>query len=126
MALEIITNHKIKEVKESVATISLIPKLRRIVINKATLDTMVKNYKRNFCSVVLLKDPEIDKTFWIRPCVPEHKGARKLGTIGKNTRILSCSHLFKKLEWLKTGDSKKAILATWDKENKALKVDLDD
>jgi hypothetical protein len=87
---------------------------------------MVKNYKRNFCSVVLLKDPEVDKTFWIRPCVPKHKGARKLGTVGKNTRILSCSSLFKKLNWLKTKTSKKAVLAFWDSKNKALKVALDD
>jgi hypothetical protein len=124
MQLEVITNdRRAKEVKEAITEISMVPKLKRIVINRASLDIMVKNYKQNFNSVVLLKNPESNESFWIRPCVSEQVGARKLSTIGKNTKIISCRPLFYKLNWLVGKTSK--FPTTWDKKNNALKVELE-
>ncbi|MGO8877885.1 MAG: hypothetical protein ACLQMS_00025 [Desulfomonilaceae bacterium] len=120
MSLQVVmaTRHIFKDK----AMISINPKLHRIIFNKACRELMIENYKKEFEHVLLLRDPDIENTFWVRPCGPEEAGSRQLNKASGFTRSVSCSLLLNELNWSAT--KTETYLVLWDFQNNAAKVDL--
>jgi len=120
MALVVVSDKRY--VNRSKAMISLNSKLKRIVMNKTTREMMIEQYKKEFEHVLLLRDPDIDNVFWIRPVEPDQEGARQLNSTSGSTRLISCSLLLHELNWQSTKTESFPI--SWDPENLAFKVDI--
>jgi hypothetical protein len=103
-------------------TISINPKLRRIIINATARELMIEHYKSEFEHVLLLMDPEVPNCFWMRPISADTEGARQLNATSGSTRTVSCSLLLNELKWKSTKTESYAVI--WDSENNAAKVDL--
>lgn len=104
-----------------VANVTVTPKLNRILINRAALDLMVKEYGKNFDCAMLLKSKTSIKSFWIKPCKEEDFGSRNIGK--GNIKTISCSLLLRELKW-KEPEAKK-FHVIWDADNQAMKVNIE-
>ena len=101
--------------------VSLNPNLGRIVLYRATFETMAKEYGKEFENVQVFLVDKYPGYFWIRPCDDEAKGAKKLHKTGE-TRLISAKMLLHKL-----GKKKGNTIqydARWDAPHKALVVDI--
>jgi len=120
MALQVVMDTR--HVFRDRAMVSINPKLRRIIFNKACRELMIENYKKEFEHVLLLRDPDIENACWVRPCGPEEEGARQLNAASGSTRSVSCSLLLNELNWQATKTETYSV--SWDIQNNAAKVDL--
>ena len=120
MALQVVIDRRYINRERSMVSIN--PKLRRIVMNKATREMMIEHYGKDFESVLLLIDPDIADAFWIMPCTPDQEGARALNATTGITRTISCSLLLNELNWKSTKTESYPV--NWDNENNAAKVEL--
>ena len=120
MALRVVIDRRYINRERSMVSIN--PKLRRIVMNKATREMMIEHYGKDFESVLLLIDPYIADAFWIMPCTPDQEGARALNATTGITRTISCSLLLNELNWKSTKTESYPV--SWDNENNAAKVEL--
>jgi len=120
MALQVVMDTR--HVFRDRSMVSINPKLRRIIFNKTSRELMVENYKKEFEHVLLLRDPDIENAFWVRPCGPEEEGARQLNAASGSTRSVSCSLLLNELNWQATKTETYSV--SWDIQNNAAKVDL--
>jgi hypothetical protein len=120
MALQVVMNKP--HVFRDKAMVSINGKLSRIIFNKTCREMMIQNYKKEFEHVLLLRDPDVENAFWVRPCPPEEEGARQLNAASGSTRSVSCSLLLNELNW--RPKKTETYVVSWDIENNAAKVDL--
>ncbi len=107
--------------------VSMNPKLGRIVIYQKTLDVMKKETKKDEIKFVRLATAnQCTNTFFIQPCNEGEPSSRQVHAMG-STRMISAKLLFKKLEekgWYSPKTKTEQFEAEWDKDNGALRVDL--
>ena len=120
MALQVVSDKR--HVFRDKALVSINGKLSRIIFNKTCREMMIENYKKEFEHVLLLRDPDIENAFWVRPSGPEEEGARQLNAASGSTRSVSCSLLLNEMNWRPT--KTETYLVSWDFQNNAAKVDL--
>ena len=118
MALQVLIDKRHRHRDKPMVSVN--PKLKRIVIYKKARELMIKEYGKEFETVLILFDPKIKDSFWLRPCRSDEEGARQLNATSDTTRTLSCSLLLKELGWVGTKTERFAV--TWDAENDAARV----
>jgi hypothetical protein len=120
MVLEVVIDKR--RTHRDSARISVNPKLNRIVINKKARELIERNHKKQLTHVQLLRDPDVQNAFWMRPCEPTDIGARQIDTSSGTTLTVSCRLLLKELKW--KAKETQSFPISWDAENNAAKVDL--
>lgn len=118
MALEIITTEKNKRLNTAALTINF--SQNRMILNRETVRLLSKNGAPDY--VQLLTDKNQPGIFWIKTCMPNMDGSRKLNVPSPNTRTCHISSLLKNLE-LDTTTGVLRLKTCWDEKLEAVNID---
>ena len=120
MAIRVLQNED--RPRKNFPSVAINSKLKRLTLNKIGFNFLYLKHGKESEFIQILLDDDRPKVFWIRLCIPEAVGAKKMDRPSPGTRSCNIAVLLNELH-LKFEKTARFNL-TWDEEVKAGKIDL--
>lgn len=121
MAVRILMNERAP--RHGAPSVSINPKFKRMTFNSAAYRLLSKKNGSEVMFVQILLDDAYPRVFWLKPCVAEDPGSKKLDKPSESTRSLHVGILLAEVDWILDGTSRFPL--EWDEELLAGRVDTE-
>lgn len=120
MATKVLINDRYRH--RGSPSVSINPKLARLLLYKEAYELMKKHYGNDFGFVQILTDEDRPKLFWLKPCEPGVLGGRKMDTTSPSSHTISIRALLTEIKLKPNGTLRFRVV--WDKEEQAAQIDI--
>ncbi len=105
----------------NIPSVAISAQLKRLVLNSECRALLGGKTDSEPEYATILVDDDLKGIFWVKPCLKDEPGSKKLDSPSTGTRSLHVGILLKEFNWPLNETARFA--ASWDDEIKALRVD---